>query len=152
VVSDRRTLEEFDAAYPRLVAVAHRAAREFFRYDPSKVDDAVGETMARTFARWETVRRHESPLGWVVVCAKDVCLEHLRTDAHEGELPATIWQCLRQVPKRQRSVAVLRFLMGFDKTATVRALGRSFESVETATRAAGEPLRPILVDLYGGDR
>jgi DNA-directed RNA polymerase specialized sigma24 family protein len=152
VVSDRKALEEFDAAYPRLVAVAHRAVRAFFRYDPSNVDEAVAETMARTFGHWETVRRHESPHGWVVVCAKDVCLEHLRADARERALPSTIWQCLDQLPNKQRSVAVVRLLMGFDKTATVRALGRSFESVETATREASGPLHPILVDLYGGDR
>lgn len=159
MVSDRRTLAEFDAAYPRFVAVAHRAIRKFFRYDTSKIDDAVAETMARTFARWETVRGQESPHGWVVVCAKNVCLEQVRADARRAR-PAdhteptasssAIWTCLDQLSRRQRNVAVLRYLMGFDERATARALGTSVANVESAAHEASGPLWPLLVDLYVG--
>src|SRR5689334_15092708 len=76
VGSDRRALAEFDAAYPHLVTVAERSVRRFFRFAPDSVDDAVSETMTRTYERWERVRRHDNPAGWVVVCAKHVCLEH----------------------------------------------------------------------------
>jgi DNA-directed RNA polymerase specialized sigma24 family protein len=159
MVSETQTRAEFDAAYPRFVAVAHRATRNFFRYDTSKVGDAVAETMARTFARWDTVRGQESPHGWVVVCAKDVCLEQLRADARSDRSrdevepivsAATIWQSLHRLSRRQRSVAVLRHLMGFDKIATARALGTSIVNVESATREAGCAVGSQLGGLYVG--
>jgi RNA polymerase sigma factor (sigma-70 family) len=159
VVSDRQTLAEFDAAFPRFVAVAHRATRKFFRYDDSKIEDAVAETMARTYAHWESVRRHETPHGWVVVCAKNVCLERLRADARHARpaegaeraaVTATIWQGLRQLSRRQRNVAVLRYLMDFDEVATARALGTSVEQVETVAHEASGPLQPLLAEVYAG--
>ncbi len=100
MASDRQAKAEFDHAYPRLVSAAYRAARGFFRYDPSQVEDAVAETMARTYERWERVRSHESPTGWVVVCAKNVCLEHLR--AHVLDLLARRFRLVRYAHRLQR--------------------------------------------------
>jgi RNA polymerase sigma factor (sigma-70 family) len=162
---DAKALEEFDAAYPRLVLVAYRKVGRFFGHDPSRVEDAVAETMARTFERWERVRRHERPDGWVVVCAKNVCLEHLRTSARQAgaaplqdvpaptgdlaeraALSATVWDTLGQLSKRQRDVAVLRYLMDCDEATTAAALGMTVSKVRTAAHEARGRLRTLLDD------
>jgi RNA polymerase sigma factor (sigma-70 family) len=167
--SEARALAEFDAAYPRLVTEAFRGAQRFFRYYKSRVDDAVAETMARTYERWEKVRRHDNPSGWVVICAKNVCLEQLRADARQGRaapsvhdgqplrsdhaeqtaVASTIWKALDQLSKRQRDVAVLRYLMDLDEAATAQALGTTISKVKTAAHEARGRLRTLLAETYG---
>src|SRR5262245_11159102 len=119
--------------------VAHRAARNFFRHDPSQVEDAVAETMTRVLERWERVRRHDNPDGWVVVCAKNVCLEqirkitkNLRSSAREPGFVVDITDeiataevislALAKLTKRQRDVAVLRYMMDYDESTTAEML------------------------------
>jgi RNA polymerase sigma factor (sigma-70 family) len=169
LAGDAEALAEFDAAYPRLVAAAYRAVVRFFRYSPERVEDVVAETMARTYERWERVRRHDNPAGWVVVCAKNVCLEQLRADArasrwtrtgrdldrhksddlaHQTALSATIWRSLDDLSKRQRDVAVMRYLMDCDEATTAIALGMSVSKVKTAAHEARSRLRTLLADLY----
>jgi RNA polymerase sigma factor (sigma-70 family) len=168
-VRDAQALAEFNAAYARLVTAAHRAVQRFFRYDPSYVDDAVAETMVRTFERWERVRRHENQGGWVVVCAKHVCLEQLRKaerrsaganadadryvsgDDFSDEIPASlaIARALDQLSKRQRDVAVLRYLMDYDEVTTATALGMTVSKVKSAAHEARNRLRLLLEEVYG---
>jgi RNA polymerase sigma factor (sigma-70 family) len=168
VGSDGRAREEFDAAYPRLVTAAGHAVHKFFRYDLSLVEDAVAETMARTYERWEKVRRHDNPVGWVVVCAKNVCLEQLRANARRANAPTTdrddvdifidladetavtvtISRTLDRLTKRQRDVAVLRYLMDCDEATTAVAMGTSVSKVKTAAHEARGRLRVLLADVY----
>ena len=79
--SDERARAEFDLAYAEFVVASHRVAGNFFRYSAGQVEDVVAEALARTFERWERVRRHDNPVGWVVLCTKNVCLEELRRQA-----------------------------------------------------------------------
>jgi RNA polymerase sigma factor (sigma-70 family) len=166
VVSDRRVLAEFDDAYPRFVVAAHRAIVRFYRYDHSRVEDAVAETLARTFERWERVRKHDNPTGWVVVCAKNVCLEQLRAEnraqrartvlgpraSSQDHADATVqsdalYMGLAALSKRQRDVAVLRYLMDYDEATTAMLLGTSVSKVKTAAHEARQRLRVLLTDL-----
>ena len=171
VGADAQARAEFDAAYPRLVSAAAGAAQRFFRFDPSQVEDVVAETMARTFERWERVRRHDNPVGWVVVCAKNVCLEQLRKNSRQAQatsakhddvdifidlsdetaVSVTISQALDRLSKRQRDVAVLRYLMDCDEKTTAEAMGTSVGKVKTAAHEARGRLRPILADIYLDD-
>jgi RNA polymerase sigma factor (sigma-70 family) len=171
VAADVRVRAEFDAAYPRLVSAATGAAQRFFRFDTSQVEDAVAETMARTFERWERVRRHDNPVGWVVVCAKNVCLEQLRKNSRQAQatsaqqedvdifidlsdetaVSVTISNALDQLSKRQRDVAVLRYLMDCDEKTTAEAMGTSVGKVKTAAHEARGRLRPILAGIYLDD-
>jgi len=169
MASDRRALAEFDAAYPALVTVAARAARNFFRFDTAQVEDVVAETMARTYERWERVRRHANPDGWVVVCTKNVCLEQLRSRARRGDhgdvedryatadptdrldTADAVATSLAQLTKRQRDVVVLRYLMDCDEATTAAALGMSVSQVKTAAHEARHRLRHLLADDDGAD-
>jgi RNA polymerase sigma factor (sigma-70 family) len=170
VGSGRQALTEFDAAYPRLVLAAAGAVQRFFRYDESQVEDAVAETMARTYERWERVGRHASPVGWIAACAKNVCLEQLhrntrRTGAasrprgevdvvdlsEEAAISVTISQALRPLSKRQRDVAVLRYLMNCDEETTADAMSASVGEVTAAARDARRHLRSLLNEVYLDD-
>jgi len=167
VGSDGEASAEFDAAYPSLVTAAAQAVQRFFRYDASQVEDAVAETMARTYERWERVRRHDNPVGWVVVCAKNVCLEQLRANARQTRasdnrdgvdvmidltehtaVSVTISETLGRLSKRQRDVAILRYLMDFDEATTAATMGTTVSKVRTAAHEARGRLRVLLRDVY----
>jgi DNA-directed RNA polymerase specialized sigma24 family protein len=153
--SDEDARAEFDAAYPRLVTVACHAAQRFFRYDVSVVQHAAAETMAQTYERWERGKRHEHPTAWVIVCAKDVCLELLRAksetsiDATEAsDISATICETLDHLSKRQRDVGVLRYMMNCDEATTASALVTTVPRVQTLAEKARSRMRDVLIDLY----
>ena len=167
VVSDGQAQGEFDRAYPSLVTTAARAAQKFFRYNNALVEDTVAETMARTYERWERVRRHPNPAGWVVVCAKNVCLEQLRQSAREVKVPQscaadelidltdesavsiTISESLRKLSKRQRDVIVLRYLLDYDERTTSELMGIKVANVKAAAHEGRQLLNPMLAGVYG---
>jgi RNA polymerase sigma factor (sigma-70 family) len=167
VGSDGQAQAEFDAAYPSLVSAADYAIGKFFRYDESLIEDAVVETMARTYERWERFRRHDDPIGWVAACAKNVCLEQLRetarrppssTDADEAgnvvaladtaAVSATICRALDRLSRHQRDVVVLRYLMGFDEATTAAAIGTTIAKVKSVASDARRRIGVLLADVY----
>ncbi len=166
--SDEETQREFRAAYPRLFPSACTVIERFFRFDTGPVEDAVAETMARSFMRWERVREQYDSTAWVIACAKDVCLERLRATAlgrkpgrrvpldpeaaarHEREvvISTDLWKTLETLTRRQRDVAVLCFLMDCDEPLAGRALNMSIADVRTAARTARYRLRARLGESY----
>jgi DNA-directed RNA polymerase specialized sigma24 family protein len=147
VGADGAARREFDSAYPRLVMAAHGACTRFFRNNPEMVQDAVAETMARTYEHWERVRRRESAGAWVVVCASRVCMERLRAQAKREETPPLspplasssptsvtptsahdMWQPFDTLTKEQRDVAALQ-LMDCDAETTAELLEMPLEKV-----------------------
>ena len=147
---DEQTRSEFDASFPGLVTVACHAARRFFRFDESIVRNAVAETMAQTYERWERVRHHDSPAGWVIVRTKDVCLEFLRaiSETEEHALSESIVDTLDRLTRRQRDVAVLRYLMDCDQATTAVALGTTESKVSTRAEKARHRIRGDLEGVY----
>ncbi len=146
--SDDQTQREFNAAYQRLFTLTRRLVTNFFRFDASAVADVVGETMARTFEHWELVRR-QYPDAWVVACAKDVCLEHLRANGQRGAGWREASETLSRLSKRQRDIIVVRYLMGCDEPTTAEALGTTVSAVRAASQEAAGLLRVLLDDLPG---
>ena len=146
--SDGHTQREFDADYERLFKAARTVVTNFFRFDPSAVANAVEETMARTFERWERVRRHENRVAWVVACAKDVCLDQLRMDARRGGGQREPWETLGRLSKFQRDVAVLRFMMECDEATTADALRTTVPTVRATSFEVVQRLRVLLRDLH----
>jgi len=141
-----RMLAEFDATFPFLVFAADYGIGRCFRFDPALIEDAVAETMARTYEHWERVRRDEHPIAWVARCSMEVCLEHLRAD--RTPMSATIIGTLDRLPKRQRDVAVLRYLIDCDEPTTAAALGLSVAEVRSTALLARWPLDALLSGVY----
>jgi RNA polymerase sigma factor (sigma-70 family) len=148
---DEQTRTEFDASFPGLVTVACHAARRFFRFDESVVRNAVAETMAQTYERWGRVRHHDDPAGWVIVRTKDVCLEFLRakSETEDQAISEDIVDNLDRLSKRQRDVAVLRYLMDCDEATTAVALGTTESKVHTRAERARQRIRGDLERVYG---
>jgi DNA-directed RNA polymerase specialized sigma24 family protein len=151
VGSKGRTLAEFDATFPFLVFAADFGVGRFFRYDASLIEDAVAETVARTYEHWERVRRDKNPIAWVAGCSMEVCLERLRAD--ETTTSETIVRALDRLPKRQREVAVLRCLMDCDEPTTAAAMGVTVLEVRStaldAWRQLGAPLSGVYREAPG---
>jgi DNA-directed RNA polymerase specialized sigma24 family protein len=155
---DGQALAEFDAAYPLLLSAADYAISRFFRYDPSLIDEAVTETMTRTYDHWEQVRRHFDAIGWLAGCAKGVCLEQLcanveRQDAstpgtEADNVSVTVFRTLDRLPKQQRDVAVLRYMMDCDEATTAAAMGTTVEKVKSAASDARRRLGMQVLDVY----
>jgi DNA-directed RNA polymerase specialized sigma24 family protein len=147
---DEQTRIEFDASFPGLVTVACHAARRFFRFDESVVRHAVAETMAQTYERWERVRHHDSPSGWVIVRTKDVCLEFLRakSETEDETISENLVDALDRLSKGQRDVAVLRYLMDCDEATTAVALGTTESKVHTLAERARHRMHGDLERVY----
>ena len=141
---------EFDASFPGLVTVACHTAQRFFRFDEVVVRNVVAETMAQTYEGWERIRRRDNPTGWVIVRSKDVCLEFLRamSETEDQAISEHIVDTLDRLPRRQRDVAVLRYLMDCDETTTALALGTTAEKVNAWAEKARHRLRSDLDGVY----
>jgi DNA-directed RNA polymerase specialized sigma24 family protein len=146
---DEETRAEFDASFPGLVTVACHVAQRFFRFDEAVVRNVVAETMAQTYERWERVRHRDKPAGWVIVRSKDVCLEFLRAMSEtEDQISENIVDTLDRLSRRQRDVAVLRYLMDCDEATTAVALGTTEEKVNARAQKARHRIRGDLDGVY----
>lgn len=155
---DGKSLAEFDAAYPLFLSGADYAISRFFRYDPSLIDAALTETMIRTYEHWEQVRGHYDAIGWLAGCAKDVCLEQLCANvesqdpsavaSESDDVSVTIFRTLDRLPKRQRDVAVLRYMMDCDEATTAAATGSTVDKVKSDASDARRRLGVQLLELY----
>jgi DNA-directed RNA polymerase specialized sigma24 family protein len=141
-----RMLAEFDATFPFLVFAADYGIGRFFRFDASLIEGAVAETMARTYEHWERVRRDGNPIAWVARCSMEVCLEHIRAAA--TPMSTAISHSLDLLPKQQRDVAVLRYLIECDEPTTAAALGVSVAEARAAALDARGQLGVLLSGVY----
>jgi DNA-directed RNA polymerase specialized sigma24 family protein len=155
VAWDERARADFDAAYANLVTVTCHVAQRFFRYDPTGISDVVAETMARAYERWERAQRSPNPVAWVILCAKDVCLEQLRARAEShsdaldtARLATTICDTLDHMSRTQRDVAVLRFMMDCDEPTTAVALNLSPSKLDALAEKARRRMGRLLNGIY----
>jgi DNA-directed RNA polymerase specialized sigma24 family protein len=146
---------DFDDAFGNLVAVACHVAERFFRYDPEGIGDVVAETMARTYARWERVQRSGNSVVWVIGCAKDVCLEQLRARAEshirevgDPHISVSICDALDRLPRAQRDVAALRFMMDCDDATTALALNLPAKRTDALAEKARKRMGNLLIEVY----
>ncbi|SDK70863.1 RNA polymerase sigma-70 factor, ECF subfamily [Nocardioides sp. YR527] len=125
--------------------------------DPGRAEDAVAEAFARAWAQWRTVRNHRSPAAWVVRTAvnadiswwrkrrrevgppDDVRSEHPDLDGRHDLIAA-----IRRLPKRQREVVALRYILDLDTVTTSVALDISPGTVSAHLHHALATLRAAL--------
>lgn len=155
---------EFRAAYPALYLRAYQAA---FRVcgDRTEAGDLAQEAMVRAYVHWS--RLDERREGWVVTTTVRLAIDRWRRQQraakrHDEVAEASIddvaaerldlMRLLADLPRRQREVAVLRYLEDWPERDVAQALGCSVGSVKrhaaralTALRAAAQaPASPIL--------
>jgi RNA polymerase sigma-70 factor (ECF subfamily) len=98
--------------------------------------DAVDEAFTRAFARWDRVRKMDSPTGWTYRVAFNALRRAQRRAAVEGRLlarhrpapdvppPASgAWHLVRSLPVRQRTAVVLRYVADLTEGDIATAMG-----------------------------
>jgi RNA polymerase sigma-70 factor (sigma-E family) len=129
--------------------------------DPHQAEDIVQDALARLYAAWPRAARSASIDGYA---RRTVINSHLnqvrrpwrreRVTATVGELPAPVhqptedllamWAALRNLPRGQRTVVVLRHFVGLSVEETAADLGISPGTVKSQTSDALSALRRAL--------
>lgn len=152
---------EFREAFPRLHDRAYQAAFRLLG-DRNGAEDVAQEALTRAYVHW--ARLDERREGWVVTTAVNIVLDGFRRDRRwnafhtsvqasaEGNRTATVdddeetqridlQRLLAALPRRQRQVAVLRYLEDRPVREVAEMLGCSTGSVKRHAARAAEALR-----------
>lgn len=154
--------------YPRLVAAVALVAGS-----RAAAEDAVQEALLRTWERAERGDEIGSLANWVATVALNLSRSGIRraiaerrarrqiVAASAGTLPEPsgdpidVERALAGLPRRQREVAVLRYLLDMDIRETARALGVSDGTVKSqladARRGLASALRIDELDEVSND-
>ena len=148
--------ESFTEAYDALFDDAYRAALRVLG-DRARAQELAQETMVRAYVHWPKLRTR--PEGWVVTTAFRLAIDVWRRQQRApeperpgapGELDAVAVQRvdlvrgLASLPRRQREVAVLRYLADRSEAETAEMLGCSVGSVKRHASRATAALRNVL--------
>jgi RNA polymerase sigma-70 factor (sigma-E family) len=122
-------------------------------------EELAQETLAKVCLRWPSVRRMSSPEAWMFRVALNLSSSYWRRlaaerkakaslggeDAHHPESDPTdaiaVRQALSRLPKRQRSVLVLRFYADLSVREVAETMDMPEGTVKTLTRRALTRLR-----------
>jgi RNA polymerase sigma-70 factor (ECF subfamily) len=130
--------------------------------------DSVDEACTRAFARWDRVRRMESPGGWTYRVALHALRRRQRRAALEHRLlaraaPAEVipppageaWAAVRDLPPRQRTAVVLRYVADLTQIDIAAVMGITRSTVSSLLADAhahlAEVIAPDPVDMESHD-
>lgn len=134
---------DFEERYESMRRSAYRVAYRLLG-DRAAAEDVAGEALARAYARWSSVSGHAEP--WVVTVATNLALDvgRRRAQAANGrvklveegtvdhvELRLDLQRALRALPRRQRQVVALRFLLDLSEEDTATALALAVGTVKS---------------------
>ena len=134
------------------------AALTWVAGDPHAAADAADEAFARAYAHWRRVGTMDSPGGWVYRVALNVFRRRKRRSALEQErvepppevahvVDREIWTVVQQLPERQRTAVVFRYLLDLPEKEVAHAMGISRGTVASALATA----RSHLADWLTGE-
>ena len=148
--------DDFDQWFRTTLDRVRRAARRVVGSE-AEADDIAAEAFARALVRWSSVRDLPHRDAWVVRVASNLALDAVRTrsrrerilivqraaeslpdatDASAERMALVL--ALAGLPRRQREVIALRYLMGLPEAEVAAALGVSSNTVKThLSRALG---------------
>jgi RNA polymerase sigma-70 factor (sigma-E family) len=149
--------DDFDASFDALYVAAYRAAFRLLGSRPD-AEDAAQEACARACVRWRKVQRLDAPVAWVVRVATNIAIDRwrqLQRDAARAvdaptEVPALdgrrvdLHRALESLPKRQRDVVVLRYVVDLSEAETAEALGCAPGTVKSHASRGIAALRAAL--------
>jgi RNA polymerase sigma factor (sigma-70 family) len=148
-----RSASDFDTLYPGLFVLAQRAALRVVN-NRSDAQDVAAETMARALVSWTKVARY--PEAWVTRVAVNRAIDLTRRRVPPAELPpvpmddeSTVSRleligAMRDLPRRQREVIALRYLVDLSESETADVLGIGPETVGTHLRRGLAAMRSQL--------
>jgi RNA polymerase sigma factor (sigma-70 family) len=153
--------EDYEAVFWPLFLVAFRVAHRLLG-DRHAAEDVAADALTEAHLHWRRIGALPYREAWVARVATNRALDVLRrspapapepTAAHFEEGAAvrlSLVRELRRLPRRQREVVVLRFLVGLPPNDVASVLGIGQASVHTHLARAMRRLRERLgVDLGG---
>lgn len=152
------TVGTFEAFYEQEHARV-RAALTVLVGDADLAADATDEAFARAYLHWDRVARMHAPRAWVVKVGLNVVRRRERRRAMErtllrriavpAELPAPageVWLLVADLPPRQRTAVVLRFVADLTEEQIATAMGVKRGTVSATLVAAQRRLAAALPD------
>lgn len=144
-------MTDFDDRAGELFAVAYRVA---FRLTGvrAEAENIAQESVARAYLRWARVSPYAE--AWTARAASNLALDHLRRRSRP-DLPASspsgggeadrvdVVRALRQLPRRQMDVIVLRYIADLPEQAVAERLGCSVGTVKQHAHRALATLRTL---------
>jgi RNA polymerase sigma-70 factor (ECF subfamily) len=154
----------FEAWYP--VARARvLAALVVALGDVDVAAEATDEAMARALADWNRVSAMASPVGWAVTVALNVARRRgrrrqleallLRRAVPVAPVPAAageIWFAVKDLPRRQREVLVMTYMLGLQQREVADSLGISRSAVSSALTDGRRRLALTIEEASPGSR
>jgi RNA polymerase sigma-70 factor (ECF subfamily) len=147
---------EFYAVYSRRLLPALIAATG----DPQEAQDCLQEAFTRAAARWKRVAACDSPEAWVRRVALNLAVDgHRRRRTRwrldqasrppsparpPGETSLDVVRAVRQLPRQQREVIVLHYLLDMSVEEVARELSRPANTVKTQLVRARSRLLELL--------
>lgn len=153
--------DDFEAAFRSLFALAYRVALRILG-NQGEAEDAASETLARALVSWPRLRRAEYQEAWVARVASNVATDVVRrrsrvsgesidfpVGARDSEVVAALVArgLLKSLPRRQREVIVLRYLVDRTEEEVAQALGISLGAVKAHAHRAMRALRERVSDV-----
>ena len=141
----------FRTVFPKAVAVARKVTG-----DRAAAEDAALEALAKAHFRWDRIGPRPWRDAWVLKVAVNEAIRRLPRPTtapparHHGDLAddvalrQTLSAALAQLPRRQREVIVLRYLLGLPETQVAEVLEISHGTVKTHLRRGISGLRQSL--------
>lgn len=132
--------------------------------DPRLAEELAQEAIVRVCEHWEDVRSMQRPVGWMFRTAFNLSSSSFRrrqaaerayaraghpasTTEHVDDVDAlVVREAMRHLPKRQRSVLILRYFLGYTPQEVADMLGMTNAGVRSTTHRALKKLaaRPEL--------
>ncbi len=147
-------VQTFDEAFLTLHHAAYRASYKLLG-DRAEAEDIAQESLARALVRWRKVEPYAVP--WVSRVAANLSIDRARKDRRTSSSAAEqgrpdpdaaerldLVKALRALPRRQRDVVVLRYLMDQSEESVAGVLGVSVGSVKTHASRGLAALRLAL--------
>ena len=155
--------EGFDLAFHDLYGLAYRVAYRILG-DRGDAEDVAQEALTRAAQRW--ARLADRPEGWVSRVSSNLAIDRFRRRSRRPPTPTgplgmvdpylgergDLVAALRQLPRRQREVVVLRYLADLSEAAVAAELGCSLGTVKSHASRALANLRTQMDDKEGGGR
>jgi RNA polymerase sigma-70 factor (sigma-E family) len=149
-------VERFEDSFERLFARSYRLA---FRIvgGSAEAEDVAAEALSRAYLAWWRLRDADHREAWVLRVTTNLAIDVLRKrgraasapvdpgpDRAPSDLSALLVPVLRQLPKRQREVVVLRHLVDLPEAEVARVLGISAGSVKQHLQRGLAALRGMI--------
>ena len=155
-------VEDFEGFYRAEVDRVYRALAVTLG-DRDLAREATDEAMARAYARWGTVSRHDNPGGWIFRVGLNWATSWWRKVRRERPLPwdgvrtadvgpppdpvgVAALTALDALPRAHRAVVVCRVLLGLSTVETAAALGVAEGTVKSRLARALAGMRATLTE------